>query len=185
MSKVILFGLTEEEINIIENSGLSCEWMVYDVYQDVIAHYADFTVINPEALDEEGRICLADFFKEIDAVDEKVILTSEDHAFKGISFVETIPDLFEYPDSIPLILMKNLKRTRRDVDYSRRIMLAIKILHLIMRNPGITTRKFTEKVEGVSSRSVKRYIRSLQAAGILIDYQDKGWVCQMDPGEIL
>ena len=93
--------------------------------------------------------------------------------------------MFEYPDSIPLILMKNLKRTRRDVDYSRRIMLAIKILHLIMRNPGITTRKLTEKVEGVSSRSVKRYIRSLQAAGILIDYQDKGWVCQMDPGEIL
>ena len=81
--------------------------------------------------------------------------------------------------------MKNLKKTRRDVDYSRRIMLAIKILHLIRRNPGITSRKLSEMVEGVSIRSVKRYIRSLQAAGILIDYHDKGWVCEMDPGEIL
>ena len=185
MSKVILFGLTEEETNIIEDSGLRCDWMIYDVYQDVIAHYADLTVIDPDALDNEGRICLTNFFKEIDPVDEKVILTSEDPAFNGISFVEAIPDLFEYPDSIPVILMRNLKKTRRDVDYSRRIMLAIKILHLIRRNPGITSRKLSEMVEGVSIRSVKRYIRSLQAAGILIDYQDKGWVCEMDPGEIL
>ncbi len=185
MSKVILFGLTEEEISIIEDSGLRCDWMICDVYQDVIAHYADLTVINPDALDHEGRICLTNYFKEIDPVDEKVILTSEDPAFNGISFVEAIPDLFEYPDSIPVILMRNLKKTRRDVDYSRRIMLAIKILHLIRRNPGITSRKLSEMVEGVSIRSVKRYIRSLQAAGILIDYQDKGWVCEMDPGEIL
>ena len=185
MQKVILFGLTEAEADIVRDSGLQCEWAVYDIYQDVIAHYADLTIINPAALDEEGKTALAGFYREIDPIEEKVILVAEDENFSGLSFVETIEDLFEYPDSVPLILMKKLKETRRDVDYSRRIMLAIRILRLISLNPGITTRQLTEKVEGISCRSVKRYVRSLQAAGILIDYEDKGWICQMDPREIL
>ena len=169
---------------MIRNCGLNFELLCYFDYRDVIAHYAELTIINPAAFADDENNCVAEFFKEIDTVDERVILTDEDKAFEGISFVEMIPDLFDYHESIPLILMKNLKETKRDVGFSRRIMLAIKILHLISQNPGITTSELTKKVEGTSDRSVKRYIRSLQAAGILIEYENRGWTCMMDPREI-
>lgn len=185
MQKIIVFGLTEEETEIIRDCGLQFELIPCNVYQDVIAYYADLTIINPKVLDNEARSCFEEFYREIDPTNEKVILTSEDRAFDGISFVEIIPNLFEYPDSIQMILMKRLKDTKRDVDFSRRIMLAIKILHIISQTPGITTRKIIEMVEGTSDRSVKRYIRSLQAAGIMIEYQNKGWFCLMEPKHLL
>lgn len=183
LPKIILYGLKDTEIDTIRDSGLRAEYFIFDCYTDVIAHYAELTIVNPQALDAEEKACLEDFFKQIDPTDEKVIMTAEDDAFRGISFVETISDFFDYPKSIPVILMKNLKETKRDVDFSRRIMLAIKVLYLILQNPGITTRQITEKIEGISDRSVKRYIRSLQAAGMLIEYRNKGWVCDMDPRE--
>ena len=182
MQKVIIYGLSAEEENIIRTSGLQCEWLVYDVYQDVLAHYADLTIINPHALDEEGRSCLNEYFHEIDPVDEKVIMTKDAPDFRNISFVEIIPDFFDFPDSISLIIMKNLKETKRDVDFSRRIMYAIKIMRLIEDNPGITTKEISNRTE-LSERSVKRYIRSIQTADVMIEYRNKGWYCDVDPRE--
>ena len=99
-----------------------------------------------------------------------------------MSFIEIIPDFFDFPDSVPLIIMKNLKETKRDVDFSRRIMYAIKIIRLIEEKPGITTKEIGIKTE-LSERSVKRYIRSIQAADVMIEYRNKGWYCDMDPRE--
>lgn len=183
--KIILFGLNDSQIDLIRDSGLRATFFIFDYYTDVIAHYAELTILNTEKMDTDEKKCLADFYREIDPTDEHVILTSEDNSFCNISFVETIADFFDYPESVPLILMKKLKETKRDVDFSRRIMMAIKVLHLISENPGITTHQLVEKVEGTSDRSVKRYIRSLQAAGIMIDYRNKGWICDMDPRDIL
>lgn len=182
MQKVILYGLSAEEESIIRDSGLQCEWLVYDVYQDVLAHYAELSIINPDALDEEGLSALSGFFHEIDPIDEKVIMTKNAPEFCDVSFVEIIPDFFEFPDSIPLMIMKNLKETKRDVDFSRRIMYAIKIMRLIEENSGITTKEISNRTE-LSERSVKRYIRSIQAADVMIEYRNKGWYCDVDPRE--
>ena len=184
MDRIILFGLSDEETDIIRECGLRFELLHFDDYRDVLAYYAELLIINPQALDDEGRSALTEYYREIDPCDERVILANIDEAFKGISFVETIEDFFDYPESIPVILMRILKKTKRDVDFSRRIMLAMKILKAIEDHPGITTKQISERVEQ-SDRSTKRYIRSLQAAGIMIEYQNKGWICVQNIREIL
>lgn len=184
MDRIILFGLSEEETDIIRGCGLKIELLPVEDYRDVLAYYAALFIINPLMLDEEGRNALTEFYREIDPCDEKVILTNSDISFKGISFVEVIEDFFDFPESIPIILMRNLKKTKRDVDFSRRIMLAIKIQKTIEDYPGITTKQIAELTEQ-SERSIKRYIRSLQAAGIMIEYRNKGWICIHDIREIL
>ena len=105
-------------------------------------------------------------------------------AFSVGQKAEVIPDLFDFPESIHIVLMKALKETKRDVDFSARIMLAIKIMKLIENNPGITTKQISERIE-CSDRSTKRYINSLRSAGLMIEYQNRGWSFIMDPLELI
>lgn len=184
METIIVYGLNEKERGIIEGCGLKCEVIGTNIYQDVIAQYANLTIINPFALEETEKASLLEFYQEIDPVDEKVILTSLDEGFSNLSFVEMIPDLFDDPERVSVVLMKYMKETKRDIDFSRRIMLAIKILHLISQNPGISSKELADNTE-ISVRSVRRYIRSIQAAGILLEFRNKGWYCLVDPRELL
>ena len=184
MEKIILFGLSENEMDMIRNCGLRYDYFPFEVWQDVVAHYAELSIINPRTLEDSEKKALAEFYHDIDPCDEKVILTNEDPNFRGISFIEVIPDLFDFPESIHIVLMKALKETKRDVDFSVRIMLAIKIMKLIENNPGITTKQISERIE-CSDRSTKRYINSLRSAGLMIEYQNRGWSFIMDPLELI
>ena len=91
-------------------------------------------------------------------------------------FLEIISDVED--NILKTTILRCLRDTAKDVDFSRRIMLSLKVMKCICNHPGISTKELALAVE-ISERSVKRYIDTLRMAGAMIEYVNKGWKCEL------
>ena len=73
-------------------------------------------------------------------------------------------------------MVASYAKHRQSDEFSSKISLALRMVILIKRNPGISTTVLAEKLD-VSPRSVQRYIETLRMSGEWIDYDTSlhGW----------
>lgn len=168
MDKLLVYGLDEDQIAKVRETKLKFELAEAGCYQDALAHYADLTIINPDGLEQGEMEILANSYRENDPVGENVIVTGDSPAFERIPHVRVEPDFFDEDFNRSVAIMREIKEVRDRLDFSREIALAIRIMKLIEEHPGITTKRIAEIVE-MSPATVRRYIRSLQTAFVLIE----------------
>lgn len=189
MTKLLTFGLDEGQTALLEAVGLELQIDATDCLTDLFAVYADLVVVGAQALSEEEAQTLADTWREIGPTEARVIIAGEAarleaQLFDGIPQVSVIPEFFDEGFDRTLAVMRRVKETKRDADISRRITNSILILKLIGENPGVSTDELARRTE-LSARTVRRYIRSLQAADVLIVRESRGWKLLMDPCELV
>ena len=185
--KISTFALTDEQVAMVEACDLRHHPVkAWDCPQDVIAHYSDLVVIDPSAADADDLAMLASFFAEVDPQDAHILLSGPCAAFDGISTATVVAGALDDVEQTKVAMMRCLKEAKRDIDHSQQVASALRILFFIQGNPGATTREIAELFE-LSERTVRRRIRTLQAAGVFLEYDRSagGWTCVMDPKETL
>lgn len=175
---ILLYGLNVNQIGTMIREVPECDYRYAKCWQDVIAIPADLLIVNPMEVGEEGLEVLAQFYKEIEPSPEQLILSEPCDMLESIESVEYIENLFEEPYKVRTIVLRYLHKTVKDIDYSRRISLGLNIMRIICKYPKITTKEISEMTE-LSQRSVKRYIDTLRMAGADIEYDGKGWQCNI------
>ena len=73
-------------------------------------------------------------------------------------------------------MVASYAKHRQSDEFSSKISLALRMVILIKRNPGISTAVLADKLD-MSTRSVQRYIETLRMSGEWIDYDTSlhGW----------
>lgn len=178
---ILLFGLNDNEIAIIAKATFKeSDFRYTDTWQDILALNADLIIVNPDALSEEAKGAIAEFYREIEPAETFIILTKECRYFEGVKRIVCKKNILEDRTVLKMTVLECLKTTNRDVDFSRRLMLCIRIMRYIYKHPGVTTAAMAEDdYIGVSERSVKRYIDTLKMSGALIEYKNRGWYCEV------
>ena len=76
--RVMIFGLSEAELEILHHSLLSKNTEVFDtdVATDLVAVAAEVIIIKADALDKEGRELLLDYYNEVADYSDEVVFTA-------------------------------------------------------------------------------------------------------------
>lgn len=177
---IITFGLNESENKIVKENlpTKDYELLETDVPTDLIALPATALIINGDALDDEGTDLLSTYYMETYCyINETVFWIGKNYP----SFLW--PKMFHCYDNFEQVT-RNLKyhlltahnKVKSAKNFSEKLADCIKILSLIRLNPGIKTQKLADEIER-STRTVQRYIATLQATGEWIEYdcKKKGW----------
>ena len=177
-SIIMFYGLNANEMEkIMKITPKSC-YIYAEHWQDIIAISADIIVVNPISIGEEGIGAIAEFYKEIEPSENSLILTEPCNVCCGIKKIEIVPNLFEEDAILRTTILRCMRSTATDVDFSRRLALSLLIMKYICKYPGLSTKELAQMVE-ISERSVKRYIDTLRTAGADIEYENKGWHCKL------
>lgn len=179
----MVYGLSPEEIQIVDNSIPSDKYEVYipDVIQDIAAISRDALIINSAALKPPERELIVDCYTELSgSFDETVFwigypkppshLRAKFHCYDN--FEQLSPVLSEK-------LIKAHQKVKKSNAFSKNLADCLLILSFIRSNPGIQTRELSEKLE-LPTRTIQRHIAALQATGEWIEYNTKkrGWQLQ-------
>ena len=181
MKSIMIYGLNENEEGILDTV---CTYRTALDAEDLKSAYAKITIINPERLSSEEKAELADYYREVELCDDRVILLNEDPFFNGISMVKVIPDFFENFRYYKPLLMADmtfgemgkaiLDIDDADEDFYKGVTEALSVYNSIEQNPGITTCKLSAELK-LPEKIIGRYIRIIQAAHVLISYKNCGW----------
>jgi hypothetical protein len=177
-NKILLYGLSAEEMQKVMKVASENLYIYTETWQDIIAVYANLSIVNPNKLSEEAKLAIAQFYKEIEPAESRLVLTCECKEFNGIKNVEICKNMFQEEAIVKTTILRCLHENERDIDFSRRLMLALKIMKCICNHPGKSTKELAQALE-ISDRSVKRYIEALRTAGADIVYENKGWKCNI------
>jgi len=181
--RVITFGLSEQQNNLVKNAlpTQGYDLLDTDAPTDLIAISAAALIINAAALDIERSEMIFDYYIEIgDCTDETVFWLGypkpPSHLrakFKCYQNFEELAVNFKYH------LLSAHSKSKKAKDFSKQLMECLLIMKLIRSHPGIRTQELVEELE-LSTRTVQRYISTLQAAGewIAYDHTKKGWYLQ-------
>lgn len=73
--RVMIFGLSEAELEILHKSLLTQNTKVFDTDEatDLVALAAEVIIIKADALDEEGRELLLDYYNEVADYSDEVV----------------------------------------------------------------------------------------------------------------
>jgi hypothetical protein len=176
--RIMLFGLGDKEITLLVKCLPQCDFTYAEVWIDIIAIPADLVIADFSGLDDESIEVIYDFYKQIEPSPEQIFITNSKNKEVKIKSVRYVYNLFESEQNARTMVLGALHDTSRDVDFSRRLLLALDIMKMICSNPGISTKELA-KAEELSERSIKRYIDVLRMAGADIEYKDRGWHCNM------
>lgn len=182
-SRVISFGFTDRQNDIIAENLPTSEYELYetDVVTDIFAINSDAVIINSEALNDSDREMIIEYFTETQVYLSETIF--------WIGFPKPPTHLrikFDCHEHIEMLavelkyrLLKAHKRAEKSRIFSKRLADCIMILAEIRRNPGVKTKELSQKFE-LSTRTIQRYITTLQAAGEWIEYDTvkRGWKLQ-------
>ena len=85
----------------------------------------------------------------------------------------------EFAANLKYHLLSAHSKAKKAKDFSKQLMDCLLIMKLIRSHPGIRTQELVKELE-LSTRTVQRYISTLQAAGewIAYDHTKKGWYLQ-------
>lgn len=178
--RIITFGLTEEENEIVAKNIPSRDYKVFDTDAptDLIAIGCVAMIVQASALDEDARGMLFDYYGEVNGcTDETVIWLGEPMPPKLLrKLFKCYPSFDALADKLKYLLLSAHSRSRKSYEYSEKLVNGLKILSLIRKRPGISTQTLSELTE-LPLRSVQRYIATLQATGEWIEYDRslRGW----------
>lgn len=178
--RVITFGLTEDQNEIIAKNIPSRDYEVFDTdaSTDLIAIGCVAMIVQASALDEDALGMLFDYYSEVNGcTDETVIWLGEPMPPKQLrKLFKCYPSFDALADKLKYLLLSAHSRSRKSYEYSEKLVNGLKILSLIRRRPGISTQTLSELTE-LPLRSVQRYIAALQATGEWIEYDRslRGW----------
>jgi len=178
--RVMTFGLTK-----MQNESVGkvlpikeCELYVTDVPEDLIAISASAVIINAEKLSKSNVDMMFDYYTEIGkSADETVYWIGVPEPPKQLQkVIRTYSCFDELSVELKYQLLTAYRKSRKAKDFSRKMADCIKIISLVKARPGIKTQEIAGRLE-VSTRTVQRYISTLQVAGEGIEYDNtkKGW----------
>lgn len=178
--RVMTFGLTK-----MQNESVGkvlpikeCELYVTDVPEDLIAISASAVIINAEKLSKSNVDMMFDYYTEIGkSADETVYWIGVPEPPRQLQeVIRTYCCFDELSVELKYQLLTAYRKSRKAKDFSRKMADCIKIISLVKARPGIKTQEIAERLE-VSTRTVQRYISTLQVAGEGIEYDNtkKGW----------
>ena len=178
--RVMTFGLTK-----MQNESVGkvlpikeCELYVTDVPEDLIAISASAVIINAEKLSKSNVDMMFDYYTEIGkSADETVYWIGVPEPPKQLQkVIRTYSCFDELSVELKYQLLTAYRKSRKAKDFSRKMADCIKIISLVKARPGIKTQEIAERLE-VSTRTVQRYISTLQVTGEGIEYDNtkKGW----------
>ena len=177
-NEIMMYGLSADEMQMVMKASPESVFIYAEVWQDIVAIPANLVIANPEAINEEGKNALAEFYKEIEPSPESLILTNRCNVLSEINGIEINENLFLEENILRTTILRCLRENAKDVDFSRRLMISLKIMKYICNHPGISTKELALALE-ISERSIKRYIETLRMAGAIIIYDSKGWKCEL------
>lgn len=181
--RVTTFGLSKEQSIVVENSlpAKGYELLDTDAPTDLIAISAVAIIINAAALDAESREMIFDYYIEVsDCTDETVFWIGSPKPPKNLRTKFKCYERFdELAANLKYHLLSAHSKSKKAKDFSKQLMECLLIMKLIRSRPGIRTQELVEELE-LSTRTVQRYISTLQAAGewIAYDHTKKGWYLQ-------
>lgn len=181
--RVITFGLSEEQNKLVENAlpTKRYELLDTDVPTDLIAIPTVALIINATTLDPDGSAMLWDYYIEIDGcTDETVFWLGHPKPPKNLQTKFKCYENFEeFAANLKYHLLSAHSKSKKAKDFSKKLVDCLKILSLIRSHPGIRTQELVDELE-LSTRTVQRYISTLQTAGewISYDHTKKGWYLQ-------
>ena len=177
-NKIILYGLSEDEANKIEKHIYkdSIDVLVTNCVTDILAHDSSLIIINKNQLSAEDEEIIYSFYDDVGAFAETVIMLGRGSGSKTLPKIMYYKSFAELENNIEYFIMDALGKKQKAESFSRSLSYALAILKMITENPGITTKLISEKLE-ISTRSVTRYIETLNVAGecIVYDNKSRGW----------
>lgn len=182
-SRVITFGLSEEQNKLVEKAlpMKDYELLATDVPTDLIAIPTEALIINAAALEANGKDIFFEYYKEIGSCFDETMFwfgypKPPGYLQTKFKFYENFDDFLA---NLKYHLLSAHSKSRKAKDFSRKLADCLMVLSLIRSCPGIKTKEIVDKLE-MSTRTVQRYIATLQAAGewIEYDYKKKGWYLQ-------
>ena len=178
--RIITFGLTDEQNEIVKTNVPARDYEVFDTDAptDIIAIGSVAMVIQASALDEDSVGMLFDYYTQIKGcTDETVIWLGDPKPPKELQkFFRCYPSFGDIEDKLKYLLVNAHSKSRKAADYSEKLVNGLLILSIIRKKPGVTTKELSEKVS-LPIRSVQRHIAALQATGEWLEYDRtlKGW----------
>lgn len=181
--RVTSFGLSDEQNKVVKNAlpVKGYELLDTDASSDLIAISAAALIINAAALDTDSREMVFDYYTEVgDCTDETVFWIGSP---KPPNHLRAKFKCYENFDKLAVNLKYHLlsahSKSKKARDFSKQLMECLLIMKLIRSRPGIRTQEIVDELE-LSTRTVQRYISTLQAAGewIAYDHTKKGWYLQ-------
>jgi len=181
--RVTTFGLSEEQ-NILIRGALPAkgyELLDTDAPTDLLAISAAALIINAAALDTDSSEMIFDYYTEIgDCTDETIFWIGDPKPPKHLlTKFKCYANFDELATNLKYHLLSAHRKSKKAKDFSRQLMDCLLIMKLIRSRPGIRTQELVKELE-LSTRTVQRYISTLQAAGewIAYDHTKKGWYLQ-------
>ena len=178
-NQIIAYGLTDEEIIELQNvkPNKDCSIIIADCAIDIIALNAYASIVRKSELDQSDYDLLSSYLEEVGDYADTIILVGEDNKLKSFSKKVKIFATFEdFLEKAKYTLVASYAKHRQSDEFSSKISLALRMVILIKRNPGISTAVLADKLD-MSTRSVQRYIETLRMSGEWIDYDTSlhGW----------
>ena len=177
--QIITYGLTDDEINELQKvkPNKDCSIIIADCATDIIAIGAYAAIVRKSELDQDDYDLLSSYFEEVGDYADAFILIGEDDKLKSFSKKVKIFATFEdFIEKAKFTLVASYAKHKQSDEFSSKISLALKLVVLVKRNPGISTAVLADRLD-ISPRSVQRYIKTLCMSGEWIDYDTalRGW----------
>ena len=179
---VLTYGVSDDELVILQQELPNKDICIVDCtecFTDIIATSYIALVINPDLIEQEHIDYFNEYADEVRYYTEKIAFTKR-HAIlntlnKNVKYT-IFEDETELKSKIKYLLLEALRAERRSDTYSDTIAQTIRVLSEIRKKPGITTAELAEIIER-NTKTVRRYIATLNCAGEFIEYdrKKKGW----------
>lgn len=182
LSNVLIYGITDEQLVFVHENLPNTNTVVIDCsdcFTDIIATAYIAVIINPVLLTAGNIEYFNELVADVDNTSGTLIFTKPHNILNQLSKsvkYQVFTDDFDFEDRIKYILLESSRTEKRNSAYSDTISQTIRVLSEIRKHPYITTAELAEKIER-NTRTVQRYITTLNCAGEFIEYdrKKKGW----------
>ena len=181
--RVTTFGLSVEQNKLVEKALPAKEYELLDTDAptDLIALSATALIINAAALDADSTEMICDYYTEIGGCTDEIVFwlgypKPPTHLRVRFKCYESFE---EFAVNRKYQLLAAHSKSKKAKDFSKKLADCLTVLSIIRSHPGIKTQELVDKVER-PTRTVQRYVSTLQAAGEWIEYDavKRGWRLQ-------
>ena len=182
LSNILIYGITDEQLVFVYENLPNTNTVVIDssdCFTDIIATAYIAVIINPDLLTADNIEYFNELVSDVGNTSGTLIFTKPHNILNQLSKsvkYQVFADDFEFEDKIKYLLLESSRIEKRNNTYSDTISQTIRVLSEIRKHPYITTTELAEKIER-NTRTVQRYITTLNCAGEFIEYdrKKKGW----------
>ena len=157
------------------------ELYITDVATDIFAISASAIIIDAAAISDDSREMIFDFFIEVGNQANQTVFwlgyPKPPHPLRAR--FRCYQNFEELAVKLKYHLLSAHRKSKKAIDFSKKLADSLQILSMIRSYPGIRTQELSQQLE-LPTRTVQRYISTLQAAGKWIEYDtaQKGWKLQ-------